>query len=115
MHKKLAIIYFNLSILIINKLTLNSADPFLLKTSHLPPFFPVPIAIGSYREPQGGKALHASPYCLSNVGIVISSCLNEPPFPPDSYRDPPRGKGFARATSHWGKAWLAPSLKGEKL
>jgi len=49
-------------------------------------------AIGSYRESQGGKALHASPYCLSNIGIVISSCLNEPPFPPDSYRDG-EGKG----------------------
>jgi len=46
MHKKLAIIYFNLSILIIKKLTLNSVDPFLLETSHLPPF---PF-------PQGGKA-----------------------------------------------------------
>lgn len=45
MHKKLAMIYFNLSILIINKLTLNSVDPFLIETSHLPPFL----------FPQGGN------------------------------------------------------------
>jgi hypothetical protein len=42
MYKKLAIFYFNLSILIINKLTLNSVAPLFLSTFHLPPFLFLP-------------------------------------------------------------------------
>ncbi len=61
MHKKLAIIYFNLSILIINKLALNSFDPFFLEHLTYPlSRFPA-CAAATADRPQGGKALPISP------------------------------------------------------
>ncbi len=68
MHKKLAIIYCNLSILIINKLTLNSVDPLFSFSISLTPFL---ISPGEMIPPLITPALKGDIWQVRIISTVI--------------------------------------------
>jgi len=104
MHKKLAFIYLNISILIIIKLTLNSVDQFLLSTFHLP--------LSS--RPDSNRELSGSPKGELPGTCLLSACqMLESWFLPVWMN--PLSLPIVIGIPQGGKALHAPPPIGEKL